>query len=123
MKQRTVVAVECGLYPKVFPKVIWHSHVATPPRQRMDSHTACASCAMLTADESSHSAASTLHPHHTDGHTTTECTMLAQHRVIKIHQIRIWPTHTAEKSSNTSYHPSATKVICEELRSHPSCKE
>ena len=33
-------------------------------------------CAMLTADESNHSATSTLHPHCTDGHTTTTYTTL-----------------------------------------------
>jgi len=38
-------------------------------------------------------------------------------------QDSIWPTYTAEKSSSTSFHPSATKVICEELRSHTSRKE
>jgi len=33
-------------------------------RQRMHSSTACASCAMSTADKSSYSAAGTLHPYH-----------------------------------------------------------
>jgi len=39
--------------------------MSPPLRQRMDSPTACASCAMPTADEFNH----TLYPHHTDGHT------------------------------------------------------
>jgi len=34
--------------------------------QRMDSPASCASCTMPTTDKSNHSAAGTLHPHHTD---------------------------------------------------------
>jgi len=41
-----------------------------PSWQRMDSPAACASFAVPTADESNHSVAGTLYPHHTDGHTS-----------------------------------------------------
>jgi len=44
-----------------------HLHLS---RQRMDSPAVCASCAMPTADESNHSAAGRLYPHHTDGYTS-----------------------------------------------------
>jgi len=64
--------------------------------------TVCATiCAISTADKSNLSATGMLHSHRTDGHTTT---------------IQTWPTYTAKKSSSTSYHPSATKAICEELQ-------
>jgi len=48
---------------QVLPKLVWeepHCHLS---QQKMDSPTACAICAMPTADESNYSAASTLHPH------------------------------------------------------------
>jgi len=35
----------------------------------------------------------------------------------------MWLTYATKKSSTMSYNPSVTKVICEELRSHLSCKE
>jgi len=38
--------------------------LSPPSRQRMDSPTVCASCAVPTAYESNHSAMGTLHPHH-----------------------------------------------------------
>jgi len=38
--------------------------------QKMHSSTACASCAMSTAEESNHSTAGMLYPHHTNGHTS-----------------------------------------------------
>jgi len=69
------------------PKVIWEESRRHPEWQRMDSPTACASCTMPTADEANHSAASTLHSHHTDGHTTMAYTALAYHYAVKIHQI------------------------------------
>jgi len=62
---------------QVLPKVIWEELCRHPSRQKMDSPAVCASCAMPTADESSHSAAGMLHPHHTDGHTTMARTALA----------------------------------------------
>jgi len=37
--------------------------MSPPLQQRMDLPAACASCAVPTADESSHSAVGTLHPH------------------------------------------------------------
>jgi len=58
----------------------------------MNSSTASASCAMPTEDESNYSANGTLHPHHTDRHTTMAYTAIAQRRAIKIHRIQIWPT-------------------------------
>jgi len=45
----------------------------------MDWPAACASCAVPTADKLNHSATGMHYPYHTDGHTTTACTMLAQH--------------------------------------------
>jgi len=57
--------------------LIWEEPRRHPARQKMDSPAACASCAMPIAVESNHSAAGTLHPHHTDGQTTTTCTALA----------------------------------------------
>ena len=62
----------CTNKQQVLPKVIWGEPRRHPSRQRMDSPAACAIiCAMLTAEESNHSAAGTLHPHRTDWHTTT----------------------------------------------------
>jgi len=64
---------------------------ASPPsRQRMDS---LAACHYLCNAHCSHSAAGTLHPHCTDGHTTTAYTALIKRRAIKIYQVRIWPTY------------------------------
>ena len=52
-------------------------HHPPPSWQRTDSPAVCASCAMTTADESNHSAASILYPHHTHEHTKTVYTALA----------------------------------------------
>ena len=62
----------------------------------MDSHAVCANYTMPTADEFNHSTAGMLHQHHTDGHTMTTYrpTVLAyRQHVVKIHQMRIWPTY------------------------------
>jgi len=57
--------------------VIWKETRRHFSRQRMDSPAACATIrAMPTADKSNHSAAGTLHPHCTDGHTITVYTAL-----------------------------------------------
>jgi len=62
---------------QVLPKVIWEEPYHNSSQQRMNPPTVCASRAMPTADKSAHSAASTLHPHHTDRHTTTAYIALA----------------------------------------------
>jgi len=85
----------------------------------MDSPTACATiCAIPTADESNHSPAGMLHPPYTDGHSTTAYIASHDKNTLNSNLADIY----RKKPSSTSYHPSATKVICEELHSQPSWK-
>jgi len=78
-----------------YSSVIWKETCRQPSRQRMDKPACATICAMPTVDEPNHSAAGTLHIHHTDGHNDgIYCT-------IKIHQIWIWLTY----SKNRTYHP------------------
>ena len=78
LKAKTKIKLSYGLIIITSPpKVIWKEPRCHPSWQRMDSSAACASCALPTADEFNHSAASRLHPDYTDGHTTTAYTALA----------------------------------------------
>jgi len=93
-----------------------------PSWQRMDSPIACASCTMHTAYKSNHSATIMLHPHRTDGHTTMAYTMLAQCCAIT-NKPNSNLANMFSKKIKLYYHPSATKLICEQLHSHTSRKE
>jgi len=68
--------------------------VASPP---LTTDNAYASCALPTANKSIHSADSkyaTYTPHRRTNDDSIYCTNIATHG--KVHQIRIWPTHTAK---------------------------
>jgi len=105
------------------PKVAWKEPRRHPSRQRMDSPAAWTSCTMPTADESNHWAAGALHPHHTDGHMTTAYRANIATSCDKKYTKFELGRHIQKKSSSESYHPSATKEICEWVRSHPLSKE
>jgi len=63
--------------------------------------------AMPTADESNHSAATTLHPHHTDGHMTmAQCTrQTSRHTDTQTHRLTDPQTHRRSRQQNLYQYP------------------
>jgi len=77
---------------QVLHKLIWQEPGRHSSSQTMHAFTACASCAMHTADKFNHSAAGTLHPHHTETQQWHIPASIELHG--KFHRIRIRKTYS-----------------------------